>query len=74
MIDISTIPFAEFNANSILTVRAQESVEETEALIHALRDRIPNTMGILLLSRDTEICYIAESVLTEAGWVRKALP
>lgn len=71
MIDITTVPFSEFAPNSVLTVRAQSTTEETEALVHALRDHIPNTVSILLLQRDTEICYIAEEVLNAAGWMRK---
>lgn len=68
MTDLSTLPLADVGPNSIIVVRADEP--NREAILHGLRDLIPNTTRILVMRRDTELMLVDEETMNDAGWFR----
>ena len=65
--DLSTLP--TIGPNAVLIVRTDEP--DAQAIIHGLRDLIPNETRILVMARDTELMVVDEETMNAAGWFRR---
>ena len=75
-VDLAQIPFDTIGPNSLLVVRVpreqwHDASQSAEELVHLLRDKVPNSVKLLILAPDTEICHVDEETMNGAGWYRK---
>jgi hypothetical protein len=75
-LDLDQIPFADIKPNSLLVLRWPQDSDEDRAgldnVIYALRDQLPESVRVLVLRDETQLCHVDEATMNAAGWFRKA--
>lgn len=75
--DFTQIPWDEIKSG-LLVLRAPPSgpntasyMEAVDKFVYELRDRVGDTVKVLVMSHDTEVFNVPEETMNQMGWFRR---
>lgn len=74
-VDITQIPYADITPNSILVIRVPafglQDKNMVDALTHGLREKLDDSINVLIVRDDTSVELLSEKLMNQQGWYRK---
>ncbi len=77
-VDITEIPYADIKPNSVLMIRVPafglQDKKMVDALTQGLRDKVDESVSVLIIRDDTVVELLTERAMNSAGWFKGVTP